>query len=232
MRRTTIVVACCLLALAVGPASAGPINITGISGAWVNPTGGQNLAGVGTSAVTWGDGNSPDSGYTFTAGGNILSAPMVTPLYMGLFTHQNEPIPSGSSITAIDLSFGFSTNGLPASWATTFDFTHNETPNEARGCAPGSVSVCDDYVTIVQPIVNQLITVGSDNYYFNLLGFSKDNGSTFSTIFSSPEGGSNSAKLYGQLRAVPTTVPEPASSLMLLGMGLAALAAGRRARRS
>ena len=231
MRRTTIAVACCLLALAVGTASAAPINITGISGVWVNPVGGQNLNGVGTSSVSWGDGNVPDSGYRFTAQGDIIGAAMGTPLYLGLFTHYNEPIPAGSSITAIDLSFGFFTNGLPASVATIFNFTHDETTN-SRPCAAGSVSVCDDYVTIVQPIVNQLVTVGTDSYYFNLLGFSLNNGSTFSTSFSSPEDGTNTAKLYGTLRSVPTTVPEPASSLMLLGMGLAALAAGRRARRS
>ena len=231
MRRTTIAVACCLLALAVGPASAGPIDITGISGVWVNPTGGLNLVGVGTSVVSWGEGlEGRNSGYRFTAGGDILMAAMDTPLNLGLFTHYNEPIPAGSSITAIDLSFGFLTNGAPGSVGAMFNFDHWETTN-SRPCPSTSAVPCDDIVTIVQPIVNQLITVGGDEYYFNLLGFSTDDGLSFSTVFVSPENGSNSAELYGTLRAVPTTVPEPASSLMLLGMGLAALAAGRRARR-
>jgi hypothetical protein len=229
MRKLTIALACCVLALAASPVNAAPINITAITGVWVNPVGGQNLTGVGTSNVTWGDGVAPDSGYTFAAGPNINSAPTATPLYLGLFTHHNEPIPSGSAISAIDLSFGFTTNGVPLSVGATFKFNHNETPNQ-EPCAAGSVSICDDYVTIVQPIVNQLITVGSTAYYFNLLGFSKDGGATFNTTFQSREGFSNDASLYGTLALQPTVVPEPAS-LLLIGSGLAAAAIRRRARR-
>ena len=63
--------------------------------------------------------------------------------------------------------------------------------------------------------------VGTDLYFFNLLGFSTDGGLTFQNVFSSPEGGHNSALLYGQLTT--ERVPEPAS-LLLFGGALTAVA--------
>ncbi|HEY7819618.1 MAG TPA: PEP-CTERM sorting domain-containing protein, partial [Vicinamibacteria bacterium] len=72
------------------------------------------------------------------------------------------------------------------------------------------------------------ITVGTDTFFFNLLGFSTDGGLTFNNVFTSPEGGSNSASLYGQITLSP--IPEPVS-LLLLTTGLAAVALSERRRR-
>ena len=208
-----------VLAVAVTPASAGPIDLTNISGTWQNPVGGTSVAGEGTDSITWGDGVAPDSGYLFVAAGDILAAAVDVPLLLGEFTHFNEVIPV-PNLSGVDLDFGFDTNGVPLSVAAIFPFAHNETPN-STGTSPAD----DDIVTITTPLVNVPIMVGTDLYFFNLLGFSTDGGITIDSVFSSPEGSSNSAQLYGVLTTEP--IPEPAS-LVLFGGALTAFAARLR----
>ena len=212
-----------VFALAAVPAGAGPLDITSISGTWHNPVGGTSVSGEGTSSITWGDGVAPDSGYLFEPGADILGAAVGVPLLLGEFTHFNEVIPV-PNLTGVDLHFGFDTNGVPAALSTMFPFAHDETPNTT-----GSSPADDDIVTITTPIVNVPILVGTDLYFFNLLGFSVDGGTTFQSVFSSIEGGHNSALLYGQLTTKP--VAEPAS-LLLLGGALTAIAARMRRSRA
>ncbi len=206
--------------LTAGAASAAPLDITNISGVWQNPVGGLAVAGTGTSTITWGDGLAPDSGYSFAAAADILGATTGVPILLGVFTHFNEVIPV-PNLTGVDLAFGFDTNGAPVLVAAVFPFAHDETPN-LTGTSPAD----DDIVTITTPLVNIPITVGLDIYFFNLLGFSIDGGITFGSVFQSPEGGSNTAALYGQFTT--EAVAEP-GLLALFGISLAVTA--RRLRR-
>lgn len=71
-------------------------------------------------------------------------------------------------------------------------------------------------------------------FFFNLLGFSLDNGGTFESTFKSKERGSNTVELYaivGQRLDPPNQVSEP-HTLLLLSLGLAAVGAGRSRRPS
>jgi hypothetical protein len=224
--RKTILTVLSMMAL-VGTASAGPLNITSIDGGWLNGnpaaniTALSNLASPGIDAVRWGGtvGNVlTGSGYNFAPSADIVPVTLGTPFALGVFTHINQPITF--SITDIDYAFQFATNGIPASLSDTFHFSHNETPN-ATGTSPAD----DDIVTVSSVNLNQFITVGGDVYFFNLLGFSTNGGVTISNVFSSPEGGSNSATLYGIVTDSPRVVPEP-SMMLLIGAG--ALAAARR----
>jgi hypothetical protein len=231
MRRTVILLACLLLAIGVGSASASTINITSITGFWQNPVGGLNTVVTSplpsSSAVTWGDGIlGHNSGYAFVAGPNITSVPEDISLFLGTFTHNNREIPNGSAITAVDLVFGFTSIGsVPDFVDATFTFNHNETTNFA-----GAGSANDDIVTIVQPIVNRIINKDGVDYYFNLRGFSTDGGLTFGTVFRSPEGGNTPVNLYGILTTEPIPpIPEPAS-LLLMGTGLVGMVTAARRR--
>jgi hypothetical protein len=222
-----------LLVVSAGNVAAGPINITNITGGWVtgSVTGGTadvtNTANQGTDMIRWPAGDSAQSGLDMTPGADILSAPLGSAFLLGSFVHINQP--TGGTVTGVDYTFGFDTNGVPASLSDTFHFTVNDTPN-INPCGFPSVSFCDDFITVSSVNLNSLITVGGDTYYFNLLGFSQDGGATISTVFQTQEGMSNHADLYGVVTSQPITAPDAGSSLLLLGMGLAGLAAWRQRR--
>ena len=218
-------------------ATAMPLDITDITGAWFNPTPVSgitinNVADQGTDTVRWGTPATAagQSGYNFTPAGDLLNVTLGSAFLVGTFQHVNQPV--FGSLSSIDYSFGFATNGVPAAVSNVFHFIQTDTAN-AQPCPAGpegpSISICDDFVNISGATFNQQITVGSDTYFFNLLGFSKDGGATIKTGFQSPEGETNTAGLYGIVTAAPISVPEPLSAA-LLGLGLAAFAWARRRR--
>jgi hypothetical protein len=185
----------------------------------------------GLSTARWGTpaGSGGQSGYDFdsrTTPFDVIADG--NPFQIGTFKHINMPI-TGTSLTSIQLLLTLGIDGL-ASIAGTFNFSHDETPNSAPCAYPGSPA-CPDRVTIVDPILNLGFSYddgsGTKNYFFNLLGFSQDNGVTIDSNYITMEDATNTSKLYGVITTTQISVPEP-FTLLLLGLGLIGLAGFRK----
>lgn len=212
--------------------------INSVTGKWSNvvPGGTTGLSGVGTPDILWGTSTGfGQSGYSFAgvAPPPVVGLPATVPFDLGTFTHINNPISSGTSITSarltvtIDADF---TDGGPVENRvvnSVFDFAHFETPNGGINgiCADGganfagvNINGCADRVT---PVLNLGLTdvfnIGSIVYIFSTSGFS------FGPAFWTMENATNPAVFTGKFitraQAVEE-VPLPAA-LPLLAAGLA-----------
>jgi len=119
---------------------------------------------------------------------------------LGTFTHNNFPIPSGSSITSANLKVTFDVviDGQTMHIDHTVQFQHNETPND--GANP------DDIVTIINGTNIVDITVGEATYRLTI-GFEDGGGNTVSQVYTD-ENATNTFNLNGTL-ALHSVVPVP-----------------------
>lgn len=223
------------LAAVAAPASAGVVTFQ-TSGKWTNVVGGSNVDidnySNGDADISWGSTrrNKAESNYAFDAknvGGISLDDGDISNAFtLAQFTHTNKNI-AGDGIKSVDLVFNtkiFVDGNYVTDRSYTWNFKHDET---ADGfflfCAYGStgLSNCNDRAsTGASGNFGDSFQVGNDLYTLNLSGFQVFNGSSWvdKNVFITPENGSSTAKIRGQLSMTTLTsaVPEPATWAMML----------------
>lgn len=216
-----------------------PVTIEVIGANWSNVKGGTNLKYLdenkisGNESIRWGSPATAggQSGYSFAgAAPPAFTVETGTVFGLGKLTHYNYPIYSGGGISGATLDVfakltveGKSIKEGPFS----FSLFHNETPNN---CTP-QPTCANDIVTFANNIENtDTFESNGKEYTFKISSF-LFKGETAKS-FSSPESQANTALLQASIESVPTaSVPEP-SSMLLLGLGVTALAVTRKRKKS
>lgn len=240
MKLSKTVIAIAALLGAAATAQAATVTFSNIKGTWYDGNPATNISYSGNNSTfasaDWGTGGT--SGYDFAAAAgapSVVVPPSPSPDFqLGTFTHRNQPINAGSSITDVKLKVTADvdvdgTGVGPKEF--TFQFLHNETDNGANPCANGqannqgvNINGCADQVTFQSLTSSDTFIIGGMTYTIAIVGF-EVSGSVIPEFWTT-EQANNSANLFAQVR-VSTAVPEP-GMLALVGIGLLGAAAARR----
>src|SRR5690606_8634885 len=236
-----------VLAVAVPVAGASAQSITSITANWANAVGNPstiNNSNPDAVLACWPAANSngdcaslgssppPLSGYVFERSTTPLSPGINSPFVLGQFTHHNFTVPSGSSITSIDLLFSFTIEGLVINDTWTLD--HEETSNTTLPCTYPGTPNCPDRVSfsIAGGAGPTPFMYDGQQYIVSLFGFGATaDEASLNPAYITQECQSNTTVLWAELTTPSDTVPEPAT-MTLLATGLAGMAAARRRRKS
>jgi hypothetical protein len=209
-------------------AQAATVFITSAIGEWISVEGGTNVAGQTTDTLSWG-GVEEDRRSSYTFQGVFPAEHQLGEQFdLGVFTHNNFVIPSGTGIlgTSLRVFLEATIEGRPISAQSVFTFDHWETPNWHDPCANGqpnwtgvNVNGCADrVVAVTNPSLTRSFTINGLPYVFSVSGFLIDD-STFSEFWTE-EARSNQAVL----RASVVVIPLPPTAFLLLGgLGLLVL---------
>lgn len=258
-RAGAVALAFCLGTSAASSATIHDVTIASVAGEWVSVTpvdvfDYEQTDGENSSEIRWGDpfysASDPQSGYRFDgAAPPQFTVDPDTEFNLGTFTHFNWPISSrpssgSASITQaeLQLTYGISVGDQAFTFAQTYVFEHDETPNypswpntnpdtpcQYVGVTGEGVNVngCADRVTVsMDEAISETLVHDGYAYSFDMSGFRVD-GELFN-FFLTQEEANSSAFLVGSYSVEDLTpVPLPAAGWMLLG-GVGGLLAMKR----
>lgn len=223
-------------------APAGALSILEIGGVFSDSVGGANktfptgvvVAGFGTgieSQARWGRGmnGGPNSGLGFTPNLPGLEVLPEAEFVIGRVRHFNHPIQSPAESTKLAITLSIA-GASPSSTVFPYVFTIDETDN-LEPCAHPGTSICPDRIDNTTSQTGAVFTVAGQEYTLQILGWRAPTPTSgFASAFISEEGGVSEAYLVGKITTQIQT-PEPGTAL-LVAVGLAGLAVGRRPRRA
>lgn len=210
---------------ACGGSYAASVNLTNITGAWIDATPSASItsntgAGTADAEIRWGGA----SGYNFlaaaSAGADVPPSPSAD-FVLGTFEHVNQPVTT--SITSVGLQVTADVSIDAVSFGTKvfeFRFAHDETANGDNPCAYAgangvgvNINGCADRVSVSLLNTSDSFLVGSTLFTVNIVGFLS--GGVRVTNFLTAEQQVNTAALLANVVAVP----EPSTyALMLAGL--------------
>jgi len=147
------------------------------------------------------------------SGGSGFSVYADRAFSLGDFTYTNEATYRSRHVEGVDFSLALELDGY-GSTELTYMLSILNTPNSNKNPA--------DFVSLLNSVSPQSLQFGNDWYELEILGFSRDGGSTFATSAWLNEGQSTTAEIYAQFNTM-SAVPVPAAA-WLFGSGLLWLA--------
>ncbi len=247
----TLYIGSAFAAMALATAAhAASVRFDTLEALWTNPTGGSSIVMTPSyddpATIRWGiphmSGTGEKSGYEFDAVDTPFIRPADDVFALGRFTHFNKVINLGTGISSVELFLKADIVLIPDAGPEVslgenifrFLVKHDETPNVAP-CLPGSVSVCDDAVSITALDTSDMVLIDGTEYTLSILGFSYTvadaEAGIFDSEFLSPENGTNTRVLAATFSVAgnnPAPVPLPAGLPMLLaGLGLMRIRKGK-----
>lgn len=192
------------------------------AGVFLNPVGPATMVttGTGTSSFTWGNGAPPSS---LSFAGGAFSTPGESLFTVGTLTYYNGAIVAGTQADMVDLYLTLAFTN-PAGIIENFNYTLGLINTLNTGDPIASA----DYVTLPS-VSNTVFTAGGIDYTLRL-EFGNFSGASFGgpNEFRVLEGQTASVQILGNITTNLAGVPDGGSTLTMLGLALASLAAVRR----